>query len=508
MKKYLRQIIFTCLVCLFIICAGATTADAQTTAQQLQGGDSKESAVEIQFNTNYEAIIPLNKKDGDYLGSCWYKFSLPQHTHHFALSISSENNNYSDVGIMVENAAYDQWTYGVKIDNRNTEYYVPDDNCDVIYLKAVAKSPETLEFKIVPIINAWSKENAPLNFNTEYKESFYMAYSSYYSFTAPYTGKYRIYYNVENNRQARYSFYYYTGQEVADKIITGKGSSIIELKAGVEYIACFAQNDTLDEAVFATYYISDQKVDSISIDEKDITLRKSEQYKLSPIVLPEKAVDTSVTYTTSNKKVALVTKDGCITAVGPGTATITIDSNDGRCKVTVPAVKVTRLDLSKNKLIIDKKGSYKIKATTYPTRADNRTVKFTSSNPKIVAVDKKTGKLTPKKAGTVTITCTTTDGSKISKKCKVIVKSSYFQKKASGKNYNSKITEKSVRRALGVPSNASVKISYGKKYYWSAGATYLVSVKIQGTGKYAGHFASATFDVSTGEIMTEIYMWT
>ena len=65
MKKYLRQIIFTCLVCLFIICARATTADAQTTAQQLQGGDSKESAVEIQFNTNYEAIIPLNKKDGD-----------------------------------------------------------------------------------------------------------------------------------------------------------------------------------------------------------------------------------------------------------------------------------------------------------------------------------------------------------------------------------------------------------------------------------------------------------
>ena len=52
-----------------------------------------------------------------------------------------------------------------------------------------------------------------------------------------------------------------------------------------------------------------------------------------------------------------------------------------------------------------------------------------------------------------------------------------------------------------------MKISYGKKYYWSAGGTYLVYVEVKGTGKDSGHFAGATFDVSTGEIMTDIYMW-
>lgn len=45
---------------------------------------------------------------------------------------------------------------------------------------------------------------------------------------------------------------------------------------------------------------------------------------------------------------------------------------------------------------------------------------FTSSNPKVVAVNKKTGKLTAKKAGKATITVTTGSGRKA--KMKVVVK--------------------------------------------------------------------------------------
>ena len=45
---------------------------------------------------------------------------------------------------------------------------------------------------------------------------------------------------------------------------------------------------------------------------------------------------------------------------------------------------------------------------------------FTSSNPKVVAINKKTGKLTAKKAGKATITVTTGSGRKA--KMKVVVK--------------------------------------------------------------------------------------
>ena len=449
MKKYLKHFVLASLCCLFVICSSVYVTKAETTSQQLQGGDSKETAVDIQLNTTYEAIVPLTEKNGKYSGETWYKFSLPPYAHHFALVLSS--TNYGD--IVPNNATWAGDIGGVEIDDQTTGYYTPNKGCDVYYLHAESKSPEAMQFKVVPIINPTSEDGLSLNFNQEYKEAFYTRYSSTYEFTAPYTGKYRIYYNLENGREASYTISYYTGQTVARESFNDSGSSVVDLKAGIKYIVRFSGEDSTNHLVVASYYISDPLVDSITVDKKEITLKKSEQYQLATTVLPEKAVDTSVSYSTSNKKVALVTADGCITAVGPGTATITIDSNDGsgvqtKCKVTVPSVKVTRLDLNTTKLVIDKKGSYKIKATTYPTRADNRSVTFKSSNSKIVAVDKKTGKLTPKKAGTVTITCTTNDGSKISKKCKVTVKSSYFKKKSSGKNYNSKITEKSVRKAL------------------------------------------------------------
>ncbi len=145
-------------------------------------------------------------------------------------------------------------------------------------------------------------------------------------------------------------------------------------------------------------------MEAINLEKTEITLNKSEQYQIIPQVMPEKAVDTSVTYRTSNSKVATVSKNGCIIATGGGKAIITVNSNDGSgvqatIQVTVKPKKVTRLDFNFSKLVLKKrtKKAPVIKAKTYPTNADNRSVTFKSSNSKIVAVDKKTGKLYPKK---------------------------------------------------------------------------------------------------------------
>lgn len=74
-------------------------------------------------------------------------------------------------------------------------------------------------------------------------------------------------------------------------------------------------------------------------------------------------------------------------------------------------------------------------------------------------------------------------------------------------DYNSVITAEFVRESLGVPEDADVAILYSEEYYWDAGGITVVDVGIEGSGKDEGHFASAEFDVSTGEMANNIYMW-
>lgn len=61
-----------------------------------------------------------------------------------------------------------------------------------------------------------------------------------------------------------------------------------------------------------------------------------------------------------------------------------------------------------------------LEAHIYPQDADNTTLKYTSSDPEIATVDNK-GKVTALKAGTATITVSTTDGSELSAVCEVTV---------------------------------------------------------------------------------------
>lgn len=89
-------------------------------------------------------------------------------------------------------------------------------------------------------------------------------------------------------------------------------------------------------------------------------------------------------------------------------------------KVTVEKATIeekTVITLDKNKVSIPVKGKSTLKATVTGSLAD-KTVTWTSSNPKIAAVSQ-TGMVTGKKAGTVTITATTKDGKKAEAKVTV-----------------------------------------------------------------------------------------
>ena len=66
------------------------------------------------------------------------------------------------------------------------------------------------------------------------------------------------------------------------------------------------------------------------------TLKKGNSFTLKPVLAP-KGVTAKITYTTSNKKVAVVSSNGKVTAKGTGTAVITVKTGKlvKRCRVTV-----------------------------------------------------------------------------------------------------------------------------------------------------------------------------
>ena len=163
-------------------------------------------------------------------------------------------------------------------------------------------------------------------------------------------------------------------------------------------------------------------VASIKLSKTSLTLKTGNKQKLTPTVSPSTASNRTVTWTTSNKKVATV-KDGTITAVGKGTATITAKAGTktATCKVTVNAKKIAsrkvKLNRSKATLKLRSKKTVVLKATMTPKNSTDK-IKWTSSNKKVATVKK--GKVTAKSIGKTTITAKTTSGKKVT--CKITVK--------------------------------------------------------------------------------------
>ncbi len=159
---------------------------------------------------------------------------------------------------------------------------------------------------------------------------------------------------------------------------------------------------------------------SISVSPTSLSLTVGGVYTLKKTISPSNAT-TTVTWSSSNKNVATVDKNGKVTAKAAGTATITVRTSNGKsanCKVTVKSVP-SSVKLSRNKATRGVGDTYQLKATVSPNNAVT-TLTWSSSNSGVVSVDKN-GKITPKKPGTATITVRTSNGK--SANCKVTVKS-------------------------------------------------------------------------------------
>ncbi len=84
-------------------------------------------------------------------------------------------------------------------------------------------------------------------------------------------------------------------------------------------------------------------VSGVSLNKTDISLDKGGTETLTATVTPDNASNKSVTWSSSDTNVATVSDNGKVKAVNPGTAVITVTTDDGKktatCKVTVSSEK-------------------------------------------------------------------------------------------------------------------------------------------------------------------------
>jgi uncharacterized protein YjdB len=188
----------------------------------------------------------------------------------------------------------------------------------------------------------------------------------------------------------------------------------------------------LDSEVPGKYIYSNKKEDinqfnqfqagislkSIQLSKSKMNLYVGENHTLSVRYKPSDATVTEKTiWKSSNKKIAMVSKNGKITAKRAGTVyiTATVGNKTTKCKVTV---KEPYIKLNKAAITLKAVGSEYTLKTKVSTNLKTSTIKWKSSNKKVVQVSDK-GELLATGKGTATITAYI---GKVKAKCKITVK--------------------------------------------------------------------------------------
>ncbi len=255
-------------------------------------------------------------------------------------------------------------------------------------------------------------------------------------------------------------------------------------------------------------------VTKIDLDKTSATIKDNENIQLNATVSPSNATNKSVTWSSSNTKVATVTSSGRVYGVSEGTATITCTSAENSkisktCKVTVKSSKipVKSMTLSKTSLTIKDNVTAELTATINPTDATNKKVKWTISDPTVATLSSNGVKcvITPKAVAskaTATITCTSDENSKISKTCKLAVDTSKVAVKAMSRSKTSLTIKDNVTAELTAtinPTDAS-----NKKVKWAISDPTVATISSNGvkcviTPKAVASKATATITCTSAE---------
>ena len=286
-----------------------------------------------------------------------------------------------------------------------------------------------------------------------------------------------------------------------------------------------------------------KKVKKLSFKKKGYVMKSAGRWMNVRIRLnfsPKSSKTKNLTYKTSNKKIATVSKTGILRTKKKGTVTITaIAKNNKKAKatmtLTVGKVVKTLKFKEGTKKTVTAGSKFTLHPTYKPKDAATKAVTWKSSNTKVATVSSK-GKVTTKKDGTVTITATAKDAGKKKATFKVTVKKkavtpakpttetlipvatgngkvklSGIDPKASQyvlkyKDNSVTISAKEAKEALGYLDNpesgyqAWVNTSYREKGFVSvSGKGNTKTVTLTANTKYAGKYEVTVTEVSVGK---------
>ena len=204
--------------------------------------------------------------------------------------------------------------------------------------------------------------------------------------------------------------------EVADVnngVVTGK-------KKGTANIMVTINENGLTETT--KVIVNDIVPESIKLNKNNLELKVNDKEKLEYTLLPSNATDKSVTWESSNQKIAII-NDGVVSCLSSGSTMITIKAVNGlkdTCNVTckMNEVDVTSIKFDKSSYSIYIDNTVRINATVEPANATNKTLTWKSSNSKIATVNN--GVVKGISNGSTTITVTDAKG-KVSNSVTIVV---------------------------------------------------------------------------------------
>ena len=243
---------------------------------------------------------------------------------------------------------------------------------------------------------------------------------------------------------------------------------------------------------------SDSVKTSVTVEQTVVKLSKTKAVVVKGKTIQLKATVTpkqSIKWSSENKKIATVNKNGKVTGKKGGTTKIIATAKDGTkatCKVTVATVKLNASSMP-----------LQVGTSTKALKVASKTVKkdkvkaWKSSDSSIASVSK-SGKVTAKKTGKATLTVTMKSGAKAT--CKVTVQNEKVttKKLTLSKKKATLTVKQSVK--LGVKRNP---ISAKEKITWSSSNKKVATVSKSGkvTAKRAGK-ATITAKTSNGKKAT------
>lgn len=196
------------------------------------------------------------------------------------------------------------------------------------------------------------------------------------------------------------------------------GDYYIKVQNGLDgYYNSYKDEHTHTDYIIQCSYDEMKLVETIEILCDEEELKTGDTTTLTAEIMPTDAQNKQLQWSSADESVVKVNQNGTITCVAPGQAIITAKATDGsnvygeiQIVVSKRMVEEITVNLPNDIIVVGK--TMQAKAVISPKNADNTSIIWESSNPKVAEISME-GKITALKAGKTSIKAIAEDGSGI-----------------------------------------------------------------------------------------------